>query len=169
MKKTPFLLVVLFVLFTVGCQGPQFSSEPLGEVDYAEAFRAGKRVMAQYFSIASADAESGKIISRPKAVDAARDRLLGTTPARKRAQMQIRQKGDMVFADVQVYIQRQDVAAIRQMQPVTVDNDVPNRTPADEAAAVTTEQNQAWETTGRDHQLEQKILADLFRALKKNK
>ena len=168
MRKLTLLLVIM-VAGVVGCQGPQFSSEPLGEVDYAEAFRAGKRVMAQYFSIASADAELGKIVGRPKAVDAAKDRLLGTTPARKGAQMRIRQKGDMVFADVQVYIQRQDVAAIRQMQPLTVDNDVPNRTPADEAAAVTAKQNQRWQRTGRDHQLEQQILADLFRALKKSK
>ncbi len=168
MKKLRLLLVAI-VAGIVGCQGPQFSSEPLGEVDYAEAFRAGRTVLGQYFSIASADAESGKIVSRPKAVDAARDRLLGTTPARKVAQMRIRQKGEMVFADVQVYIERQDVDAIRQMQPLTVDNDVPNRTPADEAAAVTAEQDQRWQRTGRDHQLEQKILADLFRALKKNK
>ncbi len=163
------LLLVITVAGAVGCQGPQFSSEPLGEVDYAEAFRAGKRVMAQYFSIASADAESGKIVSRPKAVDAARDRLLGSTPARKIAQIHIRQKGEMVFADVRVYIQRQDVEAFRQMQPITVDNDVPNRTPAEEATVDTAEQDQTWPTTGRDHQLEQTIIADLLRTLKKSK
>jgi hypothetical protein len=162
------LLLVIMVAGVVGCQGPQFSSEPLGEVDYAEAFRAGKRVMSQYFSIASADAESGKITCRPKTVDAAKDRLLGTTPARKGAEMRIRQKGDMVFADVQVYIQRQDVTVFRQMQPITVNDDVPNWTPADEGAAAAA-QNQTWQTTGRDHQLEQEILADLFRALKMNK
>ena len=168
MKKTLSIPVILSVIFTVGCQDRQFLSEPLGEVDYAEAFRAGRGVLGQYFSIASADAESGKIISRPKAVDAAHDRLLGSSPARKKATMRIRQKGNMVFADVRVYIQRQDVEAFRQMQPITVDTDVPNRTPAEEAAAVSAEQNQAWQNTGRDHQLEQAILADLARAIKKS-
>ena len=168
MRKLTLLLVIM-AAGVVGCQGPQFRSEPLGEVNYADAFRAGRTVMGQYFSIASADAVSGKIISRPKAVDAARDRLLGSTPARKVAHMQIRRKGSMVFADVRVYIQRQDVDAFRRMQPITVDSDVPNRTPADESAATSAEQNQTWPTTGRDHQLEQKILADLFRALKKSK
>ena len=169
MKKTLFVLVASSVLFTVGCQGQRFRSEPLGEVDYAEAFRAGKTVLSQYFSIASADAESGEIVSRPKAVDAAKDRLLGSSPARKVARIRIRQKGDVVFADVRVDIQRQDVDAFRQMQPITVDNDVPNQTPADESAADTAKQNQAWQRTGRDHRLENTILADLNRAIKKNK
>ena len=166
MKK---MSLVIFMMFVAGCQAQQFRSQPLGEVDYAEAFQAGKTVLAQYFSVASSDAESGKIISRGTPVDAAKDRLLGASPARKVAQMRIRKKGEVVFADVRVDIQRQDVGAFRQMQPVTVDNQVPNRTPADEAAAVTTEQNHAWQTTGRDNQLEQAILADLINALKKSK
>lgn len=169
MKKIFFFVVPIIVSCLVGCQGQRFRSQPLGKVDYAEAFQAGRTVLAQYFSVASFDAESGKIAGRPAPVDAARDRLLGASPARKVAEMRIRKKGELIFADVRVDIQRQDVGAFRQMQPVTVDNQVPNRTPADEAAAVTTEQNQAWQTTGRDHQLEQAILADLINALKKSK
>ncbi len=169
MKKTLFFPVILFVIFTAGCQGPRFQSQPLGEVDYAEAFRAGRTVMGQYFSIASADAESGKIVCRPKGVEAAPDRLLGSSQARKVADMRIRRKGNKVFADICVKIQRQDALALRSMQPITVDNDVPSQTPADEAAAVTAEQNLTWQTTGRDHQLERAILTDLIRALKKNK
>ncbi len=168
MKKLTLLLVIM-VAGVAGCQTERFRSQPLGEVGYAEAFRSGKRVMSQYFSIASADAETGRIVSRPKAVEAARDRLLGTTPARKIANMRIRQKGDLVFVDIRVDVQRRDVVALRQMQPITVDSELPHQTPADESAAVGSEQSRDWQTTARDHQLEHTILADLLKAIKQSK
>ncbi|KKK72727.1 hypothetical protein LCGC14_2901000, partial [marine sediment metagenome] len=137
----------------------------LGQVPYARAYREARAVFNQYFSIASADEESGKIVGRPRATETAPDRLLGVSPARHIAQMRVREKGGQVIVEVRVDIQRQDVGAYRAMQPITVDNDVPIRTPAEESGAVTAGQNQAWTTTGRDEALERTLLSDLLQRL----
>ena len=163
--KTLTFVALMGALAAGGCQFERYRSQPLGEVGYARAFAAGKMVMSQYFSIASADSETGKIISRPEPVKAPRDRLLGSSPARQVATLRIRQKGDEIFADLRVEIQRQDASAIRHMQPVTVDTELPSRTPAQETAPLTAEQNQAWQTTGRNESLERTILADLLNSL----
>ena len=161
------LLLLAGALCVVGCQSEQFRSQPLGRVSYAEAFRAGKDALARHFTIASADSATGRIVARPKPIQAPADRLLGSSPARQFATMEIRRKQDDLYADIRVNIQRQDLGAARIMQPVTVDNELPNRTPAQESAAVTSAQNQYWETTGRDYQLERTILAELLRRLSK--
>jgi len=148
-----------------GCHSRQYQSQSLGQVNYAQAFEQSKAVFSQYFSIESADAAKGKIVGRAKEVQAAPDRLLGSTPARQIAVMRVRRKGDTVVADVRVEIQRQDTVAARQMQPVTVDTELPNRTPAQENAPLTAEQEEFWQTTGRDEGVEQSILADLIRRL----
>jgi len=163
--RTLTFVALVGTLAAGGCQFERYRSQPLGDVGYARAFAVGKTVMSQYFSIASADPETGKIICRPEPVTAARDRLLGSSPARHSATMRIRQKGDEVFADLRVEIQRQDSAAIRYMQPVTVDTELPSRTPAQETAPLTAEQDQAWQTTGRNESLERTILADLLNGL----
>ncbi|KPK86225.1 MAG: hypothetical protein AMJ81_01905 [Phycisphaerae bacterium SM23_33] len=142
----------------------QYRSQPLGQVPYPEAFQAARTVFSQYFPVASADPQTGKIIGRPKLVEAAPDRLLGVTPARQVAKMRIREKkGGQVFAEVRVDVQRQDVEAFGAMRPVTVDNELPSRTPAQDVAPISAEQNQAWQTTGRDAAKERDILMDLLR------
>ena len=163
--KTLTFVALMGALAAGGCQFERYRSQPLGEVGYARAFAAGKTVMSQHFSIASADSERGKIISRPEPIEASRDRLLGSSPARQVATLRIRQKGDEIFADLRVEIQRQDTGAIRLMQPVTVDTELPSRTPAQETAPLTADQNQAWQTTGRNESLERTILADLLNSL----
>ena len=50
------------------------SSRSLGEVDYPQAFAAANDVMSQYYSIASSNAATGEIESRPKSVEPKRDR-----------------------------------------------------------------------------------------------
>jgi len=162
------LVLLAAVLATGGCQAERSRSQPLGRVDYSHAFQAGRSaLLARNFSIASADAASGEIVSRPKQIDAKPDRLLGSSLARQIARMQIRTKDGLVYAYLRVDVQRQDVGAARMMQPVAVDTERPSLTPAEEAAAITAEQDQAWETTGRDHALERAILADLLRRLGK--
>lgn len=143
-----------------GCANPEWNTQPLGPVAYADAFRAARAVMGQYFSVASADARTGVITTRPKMLEAAADRLLGRTAARQIAAMRVRQAGGEVMVDLRVENQRQDVNAFRQMQPITVDNEVPSRT-SDSGGGITTEQNQAWQTVGRDRTLEATILAQL--------
>ena len=155
------------VVSVAGCQVEQFRSQPLGKANYAEAFAVGKAVLAEHFSIASSDAATGRIVSRPSSVAAPADRLLGSSPARQIATMQIRRKGDEVYAELRVVIQRQGVGAARIIQPVTVDTELPTRTPAQESAAITTEQDQLWEITGRNDQLERSILGQLLRRLSK--
>ena len=168
MKHLTWIVVLTAgLLLAGGCQSHRYNTQPLGNVGYPKAFQAGKAAMAQYFSIASADERAGRIISRPKSADAGPDRLLGVSPARKVATMRIRRKGDQVYADVRVNIQRQDVDAMTRMQPVTVDNDVPIQTPAQGSAALTADQNQAWQNTGRDAGLERSILNALMETLRK--
>ena len=152
-----------------GCQMERFRSQGLGRAGYGEAFDAGKAVLAQHFSIASADPASGRIVSRPRPLQPTADRLLGRSSGREVATMRIRQEGDHLFADLRVDIQRRDLGAARAMQPVTVDTELPTRTPAQESAAVTLEQDQTWITTGRNHLLERTILADLLKRLAKGK
>jgi len=153
-------LLLVGALAAGGCQVQRYSSQPLGDVSYAEAFRAGRAVFGKHFPIESADAGSGRIVGRPKSVEGGKDRLVAITPARQVATMRIRRKGDQVFADVRVDLQRQDVAAMRHMQPVTVDNELPNRTPAEEAP-LSADQDQAWQNTSRDEALERQMLSEL--------
>ncbi len=153
----------------VGCQAPRYSSQPLGAVSYAEAFQAGRAAFAQHFTVESSDPAGGTITGRPKPIDAGRDRLFGVSPARQVATMRITERGGQVYADVRVNVQRQDVGALRQMQPVTVDNELPNRTPAQETAAISADQDQAWQTTGRDEALERAVLEAVVDRLAKKK
>ncbi len=151
-----------------GCQAEPYRFRPLGRVGYGEAFQASEAALAQHFTIASADPATGWIICRPKAVQAPADRLLGSSPARQVARMQLRREGDEVLADLRVELQRQDVGAGRAMQVPTVDTQLPTRTPAQESAALP-ESDQRWETTQRDVALERAILADVLRRLAENK
>ncbi len=148
-----------------GCQFQRYRSQSLGQVDYDLAYREGRSVLIQYFSIDSEDPGKGMIVSRPRPVAGKPDRLLAVSPARQIATMRFRRKGDEVFADLRVDVQRQSREAMRKMQPVTVYNELPSRTPAQETAALTVEQVEAWESTGRDADLERTILAELLRKL----
>ena len=96
-----------------GCQVEQFRSQPLGGARYNEAFNAGKAALAEYFTIASADRATGRIVTRPRPAEATADRLLGRSSAREIATMHIRRKGDESLADLRVDVQRQDVDAAR--------------------------------------------------------
>jgi hypothetical protein len=162
-------ILPLAVGLVAGCQveANRYSTQPLGGVEYAQAFKTAQDVLSHYFQVASADAESGKIVSRPKTLDKARpDRLLGgNSSARQVATLVVYQSGGQVYADVSVQTQRQDVAAMRQMQPVTVDTENPAQTRAGETAAVSAGQNQAWQNAGRDYALERTILNELAAAL----
>lgn len=164
--KTWIILLLAGTLVVAGCSTQEYRTQPLGSVTYAEAFDAGKAVMGNYFSVASADADTGKIISRPKMTNRPAGRLLGgTTPVRQMATLRIHPEGDQIVADIRIVDQRQDSGQImRQMQPVTVDNERPTQGVFQEGA-LTQEQNQAWETTGREAALESTVLSDLLTRL----
>ncbi|HUT01612.1 MAG TPA: hypothetical protein VM031_04100 [Phycisphaerae bacterium] len=150
-----------------GCNQPTpGSSMPLGQVDYTSAFASARETMAQYFSVESANPVTGEITSRPKAVEAGNERLLGGSPARQVASMRLQQEGKQVVAYATVALQRQGSAALRQIRPGADDYDsVPNQTPAEVEGATTIEQNESWRTQGYAHDVERKMLADLRRAV----
>jgi len=150
----------------VGCVQDMGRSRPLGEVSYGTAFATARDVMAQYYSIESSDASTGEIVSRPKRVDAGRDRLLGGSPARQVARLRLRREGKGVVAHLAVAVQRQGSAVYRQHSGIDETySSVPNQTPAEADAATTPEQNEAWRTVKHDRALEQRILGQIHRAL----
>jgi hypothetical protein len=122
--------------------------------------------MSQYFSEESFDMDEGRIRSRPKRIEDERDRLLGTDPTRQVATMHIRRDGNQVVAHVSVAVQTQRSQMRRDMNQVgEMYDSVPNKTPAELEAATTVQQNENWEVTRYAHDLENRILNDLYKAL----
>ena len=150
-----------------GCNQPMpGTSRSLGGVDYASAFAAANEVMAQYFSVESSDPHTGIIQSRPKVVQAPKERLLGGSPARQVATLRVRTEGKMVVAYATVALQRQGGAILQEMRPGMDDYDsVPNQTPAEREGATTVEQNESWRTHKYAHDVERKILQDIYRSV----
>lgn len=142
------------------------TTRTLGQVEYASAFATAHEVVKQYFPVASADPATGIIQSRPKPVHAQGERLLGSSPARKVATVRISRKNGRVVAHASVALQREGSAVYRtRTDPGENYDEVPNRTPADEIAASTPEQNEVWQTEKYDHATERKMLDDLYNAL----
>ncbi len=141
----------------------------LGDTSYQQAFAAARQVMGQYYSIESANVNTGMIKCRPKQTEAGRERLLGNSPSRQIATMEISDKGGVVVAQVLVLQQRQGSSARQQMgysnEKYNYDGSPGGETPADTSAATTAQQNQAWETEKPLHDVEGKILEDLYKAL----
>jgi len=122
--------------------------------------------MAQYYSVESANPDTGIITSRPKAAAEPHERLLGGSPARQLATMTVRREGKTVVARASVAVQRQGGAVLRQIRPGADNYDsVPNKTPAEREAATTVQQNESWRTHRYAHEVERKILQDLFVSL----
>jgi len=139
----------------------------LGAVDYASAFASAREVMSEHFSIASADADSGLIESRPKKINAEAERLLGgQSPARQVARIQINRRNGGVAAHASVAVQREGSGVFRTWRsPGENYDEVPNETPAQAAAATTPEQNEAWRTEKYDHALERQMLEQVYQYL----
>lgn len=176
------LLAVLTVAMIAGCQkgdilneglAPnQATSRMLGDTSYQQAYATGRQIMAQYFSVdpAKSTAGSGIVRCRPKEVlDAGRDRLLGDSPARQIATLQIVQEGPAVTALVQVMQQRQGSAPERQMgysqERYNYNMNPGNTSPGDSEAATTPQQNETWNNEKRRRDLEGQILQDLYSRL----
>ena len=154
-----------------GCSVPTpGTTRALGDVTYAEAFATSREVMAQRFSILSADPDTGQIACRPKPVQVRGERILGGSPARKVAKLQLRREGGMVVAHASVALQREGSYARNTRSNYTENYDeVPNVTPADQTAATTPEQNEVWRTESYDHALERSILEEVYRQLNPGK
>jgi len=158
--------VCLAACLATGCGEPAGRSRLLGTVSYESAFAAATDVMSQYFSIENADPATGEITSRPKAVRAGNERLLGGSPARQVARMRLRREGGEVTASLAVAVQRQGEAVHLQRGPAgETYSSVPNQTPAEVEAATTPLQNESWRTERYDRVMEQQILGQLYRTL----
>jgi len=154
-------MVLATAMTAGGCTVGRYRSQPLGPVPYTLAFREARTVFCQYFSVAEEDQAKGKIVGRVKLVDTGPRRLLGPVPGREKATMRIREKGSNVIAEVRVEVERQDVAAVRALQPVTVYDELPTQSPLLESGALSPDQDQAWTGAGRNEAVERAMLRDL--------
>ncbi|MCH8211356.1 MAG: hypothetical protein IIB99_08280 [Planctomycetes bacterium] len=138
----------------------------LGAVSYGDAFSAATEVLSQYYVIAETNPDTGQVKCRPKAVDPPPERILGRSPARHQTTLRLRRDGTSVYAQVSVAIQRQTRTVRRQM-PSPGDNydEVPNKTPSLDEAATTVQQNDTWVTQAYAHDVEIRILDDIYKAL----
>ena len=165
--KTNGCCIALLVLAgaLAGCQlQTPGRTRHMGAVSYESAFAAARDVLSQYYTVTEQDPDTGKITCLPKTVQAPPERILGGSPARHLATLRLRREDGEVSAQVSVAIQRQTRAVRRQMTSVKYD-EVPNVTPAQEEAATTVEQNEAWVTQAYAHDREVQILEDLYKAL----
>lgn len=153
------------VSILAGCAGVEVGTKrSLGAVDYPKAFDAARTVMGQYFTVASADADSGLIESAPKPLAG---RVLGGKESRQTAAVRLRRTDGMVTAYAVVTIQRQASVAARQLAwPAGAYDGPPHQTPGEMEAATTAEQNETWITERRDRTLEQQLLTDIDNALR---
>jgi hypothetical protein len=140
-------------------------SRALGAVDPQLAFTTAKDVIGMYFDVASSDPDKGMIVCRPKPVQDQKERLLGASPTRQLASLQIVSGDGQVSVQVAVAVQQQGSNVYRTMHSNDSYSGVPNQTPAEIEGATTPEQNESWRTVGYAYDTERKILDDLFRRL----
>jgi hypothetical protein len=121
-------------------------------------------VVAQYFDVKSADADTFKITCQPKDVGDYKERLLGGSPTRQSARLEIVRTEGQTAAQISIAIQQLGSPIYRRQAAETYSG-VPTQTPADVEGATTVEQNQTWKTIGYAYDVERKILDDLYRRL----
>ncbi len=139
----------------------------MGDVDPQLAFTTARDVMGQYYDVdpAGTSAETGVIKCLPKPVDDYQERLLGASPTRHVARLQIVRAEGQTQARVCVEIQQLGSAAFRAAVNEGSYSGVPNESPGQAEAATTPEQNQTWKTVGYAYSTERKVLDDLYRRL----
>lgn len=163
MRRHVLIVAAVAVFLIAGCSMTPGRSRSLGEIDYSAAFAAANEVMAQYYSIESANPRTGVIQARPRDISADNERILGGSPARQLATLRLRTEGESVVAYASVALQRQGAQGLRQFQESY--DSVPNETPAESDAATTADQNDTWTTHSYAHNVERRILQDIHRAL----
>ena len=176
MRTALFPLLVVLTWTVVGCQtdslfggagSGRFRSHRLGQVEQSEAFEAARGVLGNYYTIASVDPDTWRIVSKPKMIPQSPSAILSTTPARERAELRIRRDNGFIWADVRVTIEHQQTGVYRSLSQFPDRRDVPNQTPAYEDAPLTKEQNVLWRPAGYNLDVERRILQDLYERMKK--
>ncbi|HUS48315.1 MAG TPA: hypothetical protein VNA25_29470 [Phycisphaerae bacterium] len=165
-RKSWALLIVAALALLAGCdQAAPGRIRLLGEVNEELAFTAAQDVMAMYFQIENVNADTRQINCQPKPVQQYKERLVGGSPTRHVARLQLIRSEGQLAAQVAVAIQQQGSETFTAVRGTDKYDSVPNQTPSEIDAATTAEQNQTWKTVGYAYSLERKILDDLFRKL----
>ena len=161
----------LFLMFAAfGCASrPWGATMPMRDVDRDDAFSAAMVVMANYFSIESADPKTGIIKSRPKSVEQGPGILKDGRPTRQVATISLRREEGQTVTTVLVEVQQQGSREYLRLPSAERYSSIPHDTPAEGEAATTPEQNIAWRTIERDRKLEVKMLDELHRSLEIDK
>lgn len=156
-----------------GCMEPQTSparppridagyrTQQLSTTDYETAFAAAQGAVMDHFQIASADPATGVIQLAPSEFT-----RLGGTRVRRVGQVIIRKTGDVVVAAVQVQIERYATPSIRAIESTFVGaDDRPGKTPIQEDAGLTPQQQEYWMVERRDTAMEAQILNQIVEAV----
>jgi len=152
----------------IGCKAdaPSGTRLSLGDVSYDEALVVGREVMSKHFELAPGSAGGSEIVALPKPVGARAQRILGgKSPTRQIATLRLQSQQGHVVVNVSVRLQRQGSAGYEQFGASGNYSTIPNDTPSQGTAATTPEQNEAWETRGRDTALERTIVQELYGAM----
>ena len=165
MKKLVSLALVASFIAVTGCGSDPFglnsfvfpnqgTDRNFGPVGKQQVYNAAVRVLTQHGYRIDSEKSSpieGKIVCHPKMTTARKDRVAGNTEARKTARFLISQDGQNQIGQLVVILQRQ--AGNLQSKSYLTDGErlgdnysanPGNTTPADQGAAVTAEQDQAW-------------------------
>ena len=187
MKKLVSLALVASFIAVTGCGSDPFglnsfispnqgTNRNFGPVTKQAVYNTTVRVLSQHGYRIDTEKSSpieGKIVTLPKMVNAKRDRIVGNTQARKVVRFLISKDGNNQIGQLVVVLQRQ--AGFAKSQSYQTDGErigdnysanPGNTTPADQGAAVTAEQNQAWTDDRGMPGDEAKILQQIAEQLK---
>ena len=158
------------VLAGCNADAPSGTRLSLGDVSHAEAITIAREVMRKHFELAPGNPGDSEIVALPKSVNARAQRILGgKSPTRQLATLRLMPLQGHVVASVSVRLQRQGSASFEQFGSTGNYSTVPNDTPSQSTAATTPQQNEAWETRGRDTAMERTILQELYDAIHPDK
>ncbi|MCK5113937.1 MAG: hypothetical protein KAR11_04165 [Phycisphaerae bacterium] len=148
------------------------SSRNMGDVSMSSAFVAGVKALSAHYSIdrVKTNQANGVIVCKPQNIaNAPNERILGGTPARQIARMELVSENDQVIAQVLVVQERNGSGPREEMgQSQDVDNydgSPGNVTPGNLSAATTPQQNEAWEFEKKLPEIQNVILTDMFNLL----
>ena len=169
MRQIALVMALAIAALLAGCSEPvPQTPRDLGMVSQSRAFGEAREVLSQYFSVESADADSGVILSRWRPVEPERgDRVVSSRmDSREQATMKFRNQDGRLVANLSIPVQRLITSSMRQFSPRgDTYSSVPDQTPADVDAATTPDQNDTWRTVRYNHVLERQILDELYRRL----
>ena len=172
--------ILLVAATAVGCgQAPLEvgQSRPLGPISFDDAFEAAKAVMNEYYKVDTADPISGTITSTSKYMDLPSDRLVSRavgapgSPARQWARLIVTRSGDLIEARAVVAVQRQqgEIFRLHSAERENYSGSPDQRNPGELYGAPTLQQQEVWETTGYDSDIENRMLQSLYDKLQQRR